>query len=51
MNMTNLSISGTVTITVFLFMPRIAALATSGIETLGKIDLFMKDARMVFIVS
>lgn len=44
--MTNLSTSGTVTMTVSLLMPRIAALATSGIETLGRTDLYIETDRL-----
>lgn len=35
----NLNVSGTVTMTSSLLMPRIAALATCGIETIGRVDL------------
>lgn len=36
----NLKTSGTVTLAESLLMPRIVALATLGIEMLGKADLF-----------
>lgn len=46
--MMNFNISGTVTMTSSLLIPRIAALATCGIETIGIADL-LKHNKLYFI--